>query len=157
MRRPPPSLGLSWTLNLNYKVLLVLTFSFSHIASLKNSLTLKMFVYLCMFFFFLALSCCYTLLSLYHFCCFALPWHLAIIVLPCYLPHVDVVPYSHFALVLLWAPPCCCYELHLVIVTSSTLLLLRVPPCCMLCLPFYLVALLLNLVAFSPLLFLYLL
>ncbi len=132
MRRPPPSLGFSWTLNLNYKVLLGLTFFFSHIVSLKIlSLSSCLFICTCISFSFF-LSCCYTLLSLYQFCYFALPQHLAIVSLPCCLPHLDVAPYCRSALLLLQVPPCCCYELHLAIVASSTLLLLWIPPCYML-------------------------
>jgi len=140
MRRPPSSLRL--TLNLNYKVLLGLTFFFSHIACLKI-LFLKLFVYLCMYFLFLVLSCYYTLLSRDQFCysTLPLPRHLAIVVLPCCLPHFDVAFYYHSALLLLWTPPRCCYELHLATPMSSTLLWLQAPPCCIFCLvivpPFY--------------------
>jgi len=138
MRRLLPSLRL--TLNLNYKVLLGLTFFFLHIACLKIHF-LKLFVYLCMYFLFLVLSSYYALLSLDQFCYSTLPRHLAIVALPCCLPHFDVASYCHSTLLLLWTPPCCCYELHLATPMNSTLLWLQAPPCCIFCLaivpPFY--------------------
>lgn len=90
---------------------------------------------------------------------------------PCYcgLFSLCLVVVVSSTLQFLQAPPCYCYELHFVVTTSSTLLLLQAPPYCMLhlatitlplsplCLPFYLTALLFNLVASPPLLLLYLL
>ncbi len=143
-------------------------FFLSHLVSFTIlSLSNCLFVYACIPF--LALFYYYGLLSFCWFCYFALSWCLAIVTQPnCFLD-VAIMNYFHSTLLLLWTPPCNCYELHLAIVVNSTLLLLQAPPYCMFCfdvvilllllfcLPFFFVALLFDLVAFSPLLLLYLL
>jgi len=81
-------------------------------------------------YFFLALSYYCTMLSFCRLCYSVLPQRLAIIALLCYLPHVTIAPYCRSTLLLLWAPPCYCYELQLVTATSSTLPLLFYHCCC---------------------------
>jgi hypothetical protein len=80
-----------------------------------------LFAYACIFLF-LVLSCCCMLLSFYRFCYLTLPRHLAIVVLPCYMPHIAIVNYFHSTLLLLRTPFRGYYKLHLVVATSSTLL-----------------------------------
>jgi hypothetical protein len=96
-----------------------------------NSFTIRLLVYLCMYFF-LALSCYYALLSLCWFYNFILQQCFTIVTLHCYLPHLAIAPYCHSALLLLWTPPCYCCKLHLATAASSTLLQLESPPCYML-------------------------
>jgi hypothetical protein len=142
-----------------------------------NSLILRLFVYLCMyysFFGFVLLLHVVVILMIMLLCFAAMPYYCHSTLLlapPCYcrLFSLCLVVVVSSTLQLLWAPPYYCYELHFVVTTSSTLLLLQAPPYCMLylavitlpllllCLPFYLTALLFNLVASPPLLFLYLL
>jgi len=142
--------------------LLGLTFFFSHIACFKI-LFLKLFVYLCMYFLFLV---CLATTRCYHLINFAIPLCHDTLLLSLYLVACPTLMLRLIAISLYYY-----YELHLVVATSSTLLLLWVPPCCgcklhlsttilpllSLCLPFYLVLLLFNLIASSPLLLLYLL
>lgn len=161
MKGLPPSL--SWTLNLTIKWVQATTwtnFIFLTPCFFHNSFTLKLLVYLCMYFF-LALSCYYALLSLCWFYNFVLQWCFTIATCPTLLLRLTII-----------SP--CCYELHLATVMGSTLLLPKAPPCYMLyfvvvtppvivvllllllCLPFYLVMLLFNLATFPPLILFYL-
>ncbi len=138
MRRPLPSLRL--TLNLNYKVLLGLTFFFLTHCLSQNSLSqvVCLFVHVFLIFGFVLLlrvAITWSIL-LFHFA-----------TTPCYcrstllLAPLWCCVLCHSALLLLWTPPCCYYELHLATPMSSTLLWLQAPPCYILCLaivpPFY--------------------
>ncbi len=131
MKRSPPSLRLSWTLNLNYKVgpsnNLDPFFFLSYLASLTILSISSSFVYLCMYFLFgfVLLLCIDVILSILLLC---------FVTTPCYYCFTLLLapPYYHSALLFLWAPPCYCCELHLANTTSSTLLLFWAPPCYML-------------------------
>ncbi len=169
MRRPPPSLGFSWTLNLNYKVLLGLTFFFSHIVSL-NILSLSSCLFICTCISFLFLFClvathCYhsinsatllchntLLLSLYLVACPTLMLHL-IVAPPYYYCKFHLVVAMNSTLLLLQAPLWNSYEFHLA-TCFTLLLLLHLVAIALPLLPFYLPF---YLVAYPPLLFLYLL
>lgn len=143
-RLPPslPSLRLSWTLNLNYKVgpsfcldpFFPFIPCFSH-----NSSTLKLFVCLCMFFFFwlcfTVACCCHFVDSVTFLCLDALLLLLYLATSPTLLLHLIVtLPYYCYKLhlaspassifLLLWAPPCYCCKFHFVDAMSSTLPLL---------------------------------
>jgi len=116
MRRPPPSLRLSWTLNLNYKTCpsnnLGPLFFLFHLASLTIFSFLGC-LFICAYIFpFRALSYCYELLSLCWFCCFALSWCLATVSPWCCRSTLFLAPPCYYALLFL---------LHLVVVLLAFL------------------------------------